>query len=166
MKTLVCPQEGAVWRAARATRWDEALTTHVKECSVCREIVQTTRWMQALPQPAERTPALPDASLLWRRSRLLQKQAEAQRTLRTLDLVEVLPGAIFALAFAGWLAWNWSSAGGLLTWVLVRMLPQVWRFTWTVATAAPFFSSGTFLLAAVALSLGAIFAASPLLAKE
>ena len=163
MKAFVCPQEGAVWRAARASRWDESLTAHVRECSVCGEIVQTTLWMQTLAQPAENTLALPDGNLLWRQSRLALKQAEMERALRPLRLAEVLPKAVFALAFVGWLAWAWSSAGGLLPWIFSRMLPQVWGFTWTMGT---FFSSGTFLLVTAAFSVGAILAASPLLAKE
>lgn len=166
MKPFVCPQEGAVWRAVRATHWDEALRAHVRACSVCGEIVQATRWMQSLSQSAKSN-VLPDASLLWRQSRLSEKQAEMKRVLRPLEAIEVLPGAIAALVFGSWLVWTLPSTGGILAWVLTRALPQVWRITWTMATAAPqFFSSGIFMLAVVAVSLGALFVTSPLLARE
>ncbi len=167
MKAFVCPHESAVWRAARAARWDESLTAHLRECSVCREIVQATGWMQTLAQPDGNTLALPDASLLWRQGRLSQKQAEMERALRPLDAIEILPAATAALVFVSWFLWNLYSTGGLFAWIQTQMLPQIWRITWTAATTAPeVFSSEIFLIAAAALSLGALLATSPLLAKR
>ena len=132
MKQAVCPQEAAVLRAARTDQWEESLTAHVAECAICREIVVTSRWMHTLAQRSEENFVLPDANLLWWRAHLSQKQAEAERAQKPLEVIEVVSEAAIALAaialaLAGWLTWNWSEVPGVMTKLLVRLFSQLWE---------------------------------------
>lgn len=165
MRTEVCTEERAVWKAVREHHWNESLETHIQKCSICREIVQTTSWMQTFAQPAGSHLTLPYPDLLWRQSRLSEKHAELERALRPLQAMEVLPGAISVLIVGSWFLWTLSREG--LSGDPAQMITQIWRIALTAETMMPAISSsGILLIAAVILSLGAIFATSPPLAKE
>jgi hypothetical protein len=155
MNQANCPHEAAVSKAARTNEWQESLTTHLAECAHCREIVQASRWMQALAQTTAKTATLPDAQLLWTRAQLADRTAQAVRTRRLWEWVEVLSGATVPLGLAAWVAWNWYVIQGEATKLLVGLAPQL-------SLAAYSFSS----LAPALLILAAISLAYPLLVRE
>ncbi|MCZ6489532.1 MAG: hypothetical protein O7A06_03250 [Acidobacteria bacterium] len=176
MKQVICPQEGAVSKAARKDQWEESLTAHVAGCPSCREIVQTSRWMQALAQRSETDMLLPDAGLLWWRAHLSQIHAHAERAQKPLVVVEVISEATIALApialaLAGWLTWNWSEAQGLGTKLLAGLLSQLWKTDWlagwAVMSSLPALSPFVVLSLIVSvLSLAVFLVAYPLLSED
>lgn len=176
MKQAICPPEGAVLRAARTDQWEESLKTHVAECPACREIVQTSRWMQALAQRSETDSLLPDAGLLWWRAHLSQIHARAEKAQKPLAVVEVVSEAAIALAaialaLAGWLTWSWSEVPGVMTRLLASLLSQLWETDWlagwivmgSLPTISPFVVLS--LIVAV-LSLAVLLVAYPLLSED
>ena len=183
MKQAVCPQEEAVSRALRTglrmdqiDLWKGSVQGHVAECAICREMVLTSRWMHTLAQRSEEKFTLPDANLLWWRAHLSQKQAEAERAQKPLEVIEVVSEAAIALAaialaLAGWLTWNWSEVPGVITKLLVRLLSQLWEAdwlaAWAVTSSLPVTSPFVVLpLLVTVLSLVVLLVAYPLLAED
>jgi hypothetical protein len=74
--------------------------------------------MQALARGSESNPTLPDASLLWWRARLSEKQAKAEKEQDVLDWVEITSAAVISVGLGGWVAWNWYALQGLMTRIL------------------------------------------------
>ena len=180
MKQAICPPEGAVLRAARTDQWEGSLKTHVANCPVCREIVQTSRWMQALAQRSEKDMLLPDAGLLWWKAHLSQIHAHAEQAQKPLVVVEVISEAAIALAaialaLAGWLTWSWSEVPGVMTGLLTGLLSQLlsplwktdWLAGWTVMGSLPAISPfGVLSLIVAVLSLAVLLVAYPLLSED
>jgi len=115
MKQMNCPQEAAVTKAVRTGNWEESLTIHAAACAVCLEIIQTASWMQALARSSEAISTLPDASLLWWKARLSEKQAKAEKAQEVSEWVEIASGAAIASGLAAWVAWNWLAIQVLAT---------------------------------------------------
>ena len=176
MKQAICPPEGAVLRAARTDQWEGSLKSHVAECASCRELVQTTRWMQTLAQRSETDMLMPDAGLLWWKAHLAQIHAHAEQAQKPLVVVEVISEAAIALApialaLAGWLTWNWSEAQGWVTKLLAGLLSQLWKADWlagwAVTSSLPAISPFVVLsLIVTVLSLAVILVAYPLLSED
>jgi hypothetical protein len=124
VKQMNCAQEAAVTKAVHTGNWEEPLTAHAATCAVCREIVQTASWMQALARSSETISTLPDASLLWWKARLSEKQAQAEKAQEVSEWVEIASGAAISIALAAWVAWNWFAIQALMTRLMVTM--QVW----------------------------------------
>jgi len=127
MKHVNCPQEAAVTKAVRTGSLQTAFTAHAATCTVCQEIIQASSWMQALARNSEINPTLPDASLLWWRARLSEKQAKAEKAQDVLEWAEVTSAAAISLGLAGWVAWNWYAIQGSMTWILAGA--QLWVTT-------------------------------------
>lgn len=155
MSRTICPQEAAVTKAARTGEWTDSLRTHAAECAICREVVQTAHWMQALAQSPAKNHTMSDADLLWRRARLAERQAQAEKSQRGLEWLEILSGAIVPLGLAGWVAWNWYAIQGEATKMLIGLVPQLSLAAYSFSTLAPA------LLILAALSL-----AYPLLVRD
>lgn len=162
MRRENCPQEGGVFNAVRTGTWGEDLSTHAAACAVCREIVEVSRWMKTLAESPEGTDPLPDAGLVWRRSQLSEKQAEAERAQNILDWAEFTFGAVVCAALAGWIGWNWDAIQGRLT----SLWANAWQGLWAAGPSAfgamPVLSSSSIVI----LSLAAIVLAYPLLVRD
>jgi hypothetical protein len=154
MSRTSCPQEEAILKAARAGELPEDFASHALRCAVCREIVQTARWMQSLAQGAVAGAALHDARLVWWNAQLADRRAKAEKTRTVLEWLEVFPGAIVPVVLAGWVAWNWFAIQGQATRLIGEWLPQFWA-AFALASLAP-----------ALLCLAAIFLAYPLLVGE
>jgi hypothetical protein len=124
MKQMNCAQEASVTKAVRTGNWDESLTTHSAKCPVCQEIIQTASWMQALARSPETISTLPDASLLWWKARLAEKQAKAEKAQAISEWVEIASGAAISIGLAAWVAWNWLAIQAQMARVLGAM--QLW----------------------------------------
>ena len=155
MSGMTCPQEAAVLKAVRAGEWPEALVTHAAGCALCRGIVQTAQWMQALAQTPEKILAVPDANLVWWRAQLADRRAKTEKTQSVEEWLAFVSGAIVPLGLAAWVAWNWygiqAAAGGLL----MGLAPQFSLAAVSLAALAP-----------ALLFLGAISLAYSLLVRE
>jgi hypothetical protein len=156
MKHLRCPQEPAVTKAVHTGNLEKSLTTHASTCAVCREIIQTANWMQDLARSPESKPTLPNASLVWWRAQLSEKQAQAGKAQDFLEWVEFTSAAAISLGLAVWLIWNWYAVQRLITWI------SAGANSWATAYSMPFFFPPIIaVLCSVALVL-----AYPILADE
>ncbi len=162
MRQASCPQEEKALKAVRTGTWDEGLSAHLPGCGVCTEIVQVSRWMQALAEGPERTPTLPDAGLLWRRAQLSERQAEAERAQKILDWAEFIFATLLSAGLAGWIGWDWFAIQIRLTSLWADTWQQVWATASSVTGATPALSSFGVLI----LSLVATVLAYPLLARD
>jgi len=124
MKQMNCPQEAAVTKAVRTGNWEESLTAHAAACAVCQEVIQTASWMQSLARSPETISTLPDASLLWWKARLSERQAKAEKAQEVSEWVEIASGAAIAIGLAAWVAWNWLAIQALMTRFMGEM--QLW----------------------------------------
>ena len=124
MKRMNCAQEAAVARAVRTGNWEESLTTHAAACAVCQEITQTAGWMQALARSPETISTLPDASLLWWKARLSEKQAKAEKAQEVSEWVEIASVTAILIGLAAWVTWNRLAIQALMTRFMGAM--QLW----------------------------------------
>ena len=115
MKRKECSQEAAVLKAVRTGSWDETLKAHASKCPICWEVLQTASWMQVLARESEKVPAPREASLLWWRAQLSERQAKVDRAQEIGEWGEILSGAAVAAGAAAWAAWNWPSLQGRMT---------------------------------------------------
>ena len=162
MKPANCPQEANILKAVRAGAWEETLSTHLRECSVCREIARASQWMQALAQSPQNARALPDAGRVWWRAQFSEKQAKAERAQEIFEWAEILSASVICAGLAGWIVWNWYAIQLLFASLMAGTLPNSWIAGSSMfGTAALMFSS-----VAVILSLAAIVLAYPLLARD
>lgn len=109
MQNETCPHEAAVLQAERSGQWEASLSAHFDSCPHCREAARIAGWMQSLAvTPAKHRP-LPDADLMWIKSRLFGQQAAADRALQPLYLGDTLARSIVGAFAAAWLALSWPS---------------------------------------------------------
>lgn len=107
-----CPQEEAVSEAARSGHWEESVSRHAAECPYCREIVQTSSWMQAMAQGGAGDAALPDASLLWWRAQLSERRAKLERAQKAIEWLQIASNVLACVGLVGWTVWNWRAVFG------------------------------------------------------
>jgi hypothetical protein len=162
MRPASCPQEVSVLKAVRTGIWEEALSTHLDECADCQEIAHALRWMQALAQSSENTRALPDASRVWWRAQVSEKQAKAERAQELFEWTETLFASVFAAGSAVWVVWNWSA----LQLKFASYLAGTWPHSWITASSALGMAPTILSSGAVIVSIVAIVLAYPLLAQD
>jgi len=166
MKPTQCSREDAVAKASATGIWPEELAAHAGACAVCRDVVQTARWIQALSVSAEDATVadtgnfaegsdrpLPDPELIWKRAQL--DSQNLQRTVPALEWLRMALAAAAPIGLAGWVAWNWYAIEATAGQFLVATWPELSMVTYALASVVP----AALLLAA--LSLG-----YPLLAGE
>jgi hypothetical protein len=156
VKHINCPQEAVLTKAVRTGNLETSLTIHAATCTVCREIIQASSWMQALARGSESNPILPDAGLLWWRARLSEKQAKAEKAQDVLDCVEITSAAAISVVLGGWVAWNWYAIQRLIAWI------SAGANSWATAYSMPFFFSPIIAV----LCLAALVLAYPILVDE
>jgi hypothetical protein len=156
MKHAKCPHEEAIARAARTGNWEASLTTHATTCPICREIMKTSTWMQALGRSSEGSLSLPDASLLWWRAQLSEKRAKAVGSQDVLEWIAFASVAVPSLGLMAWLVWNWYAIQGWIAWILVGAQPGMTGY------------SASILLSPIItlLSLAAVVLVYPILGEE
>ena len=156
MKLAKCPQEEALAKAVRAGRVDESFSGHAAGCATCREILQTSTWLQALALSSGNDCRLPDASLVWWKARLSDEQLKTEKSQDFCELVEMAFAAVIALGLLGWLTWNWFAIEGSLGSILGGA--AVWLTDYPIANVL--------LLAVAVLCLIAFMLAYPILIDE
>jgi hypothetical protein len=149
MRQSSCSQEESVLKAVRTGMWEDALSDHVAGCDACKEIVQTSQWMQALAQASEKNLSLPDASLLWWRAHLSEKQGRVERGQELQEWMEIISATVISTGLAVWIGWNWMAIQATFS----SLLTEPWPLLWTDAVAAMNTTPGVFTLGTVILSL-------------
>ncbi len=156
MKLAKCPQEEALAKAVRAGKVDESFSGHAAACATCREILQTSTWLQALASTSENDRRLPDASLVWWKARLSEEQLKTEKAQHFYELVEMAFAAVIALGLLGWLTWNWFAIGASVGSILEGA--ALWLTAYPIANVL--------LLAVAVLCLIAFMLADPVLIDE
>jgi hypothetical protein len=162
MQRVSCPYEEATSVAARSGKWDSRLEKHAHECVVCQEVVLASSWMQTLGQETAQDRATDhdsrDASLLWWRAQLTEKQARAEQAQSVLDWTEVFVACAVAAALAGWALWNWALMQAGVDWLVTNLSPQTWMAAYMLGNLS--------WSALIVLSLAVLLVAYPILAGE
>jgi hypothetical protein len=156
-----CSQETAISRAVRTGDWNDSLRAHADECASCAEIVGASRWMQSLAA-TQHTVALPDASVVWWRAQLAEKQRTAERAQNALAWLELAAAALICAGLAGWAALD----SGLLANAAAWMLAAGWPAFWAAVQSVAILTTVIFSSAAVVISAGAISVACLILARN
>ena len=183
-----CDQELIVAKSVRTGHWSPATEAHLEACAVCKEAAQVARWMQSLAQqaepstvlhPAGETPALQhaaerrrdagatamrEASWLWCRTLLDQKEKEIRQARRRLALIETGSAVFVGLLLLGWVRWNWTAIeaalGSMASAIAVRA--ATW---WLLPSSGGLFSIPFTMLLALG-GVAALLVSYPLLSEE
>jgi hypothetical protein len=126
MKSANCPQENEVAKAARSGAWDDALRAHAKGCAICRDVAAAAGWMQNLARREETDLDSRQASLIWWKAQLAEKQARAERAQEIAAWIEIVFAALLVAGIAGWVTAGWQSLQGAAAWLwaeIVQFLP-------------------------------------------
>jgi hypothetical protein len=125
--------------------------------------------MQTVAQSAkgEYQPTIRDASLLWCKSLLEQKAAEARSARRRLAAYEAGVAAVVMAMFAGWIRWNWPAIEASLNNLGAALVPQLLSAAawWLVPTSDGAWSLSTMLMLVLG-GVAALLASYPLLSEE
>ena len=162
MRQSSCAREVEVAMAVRTGKWEGDLSAHAAGCAECKEIVQTSKWMQGLAQSPQTSRALPDASLAWRRAQFSESQANVERARELLDWVEIISATVISAGLAGWIGWNWYAIQSKFISPFTDPWPQLWIDAAFKVSATPIL----FSLGAVILSLVVFAVGYPLLIRE
>jgi len=167
MSKTICSQETAVAEAVRAGRWNDSLEAHLAGCARCGELLHTVRAMQSLALTPNGETTMPEASWLWCRALLEQKQQESRRIRRKLATVEYTTTVLLVLGSVGWLAWSWPKLESLLTGWQANLWAELWRAAWFLAERTPMLASlPSAAVLALLLAAAAFLLAQPLLAED
>lgn len=118
-----CPQEDAVAQAARSGRWNETLAQHARQCPACREISLIGGWMNHLAVESAESRPLPEASLLWWKHELLERDRRRERALRPVQVMDAVSAMLFIVAAAAALLVATSLAQEMIS-LAARNTPQ------------------------------------------
>ena len=166
-----CDREMGIAKAVRTGRWSPEAQAHLASCPSCAEAAQAARWMQTLARPAD-LPApsgtkMQEASWLWCRALLEQKEAEARRARRRMATVEYATALTLTLGSGAWLAWSWPQLQALFTAWQASLWAELWRAAWFLAGQAPMLASlPAVSVLALLLAAAAFLLAQPLLAED
>jgi len=162
MRQASCSQEVSILKAIRTGTWEEAVSTHLAGCAACEEIVQASRWMQALAQDCENAETLPDAGRVWWRAQVSEEQAKAERAQELLEWVELISATIFSAGLAGWIVWHWNAIQSSLT----SFIADTWLHSWIATSSVLNMALLTVSSGAVILSIVTLAIAYPMLARD
>jgi hypothetical protein len=157
-----CPREGEVLQAVRTGIWQQAISAHVNDCAVCREVVQVAQSVRSLAASAEGTLAMPEAHLIWLRSQFSDRQAKEERVWKILDWTEFILAVLVPAVLAGWIGLNWTVLQTLLT----SRMAETWRYIWNSTSNAAGTGPTAISLGLVIFSLFSILIVYPLLARD
>jgi hypothetical protein len=106
-----CEKEQAVYEALTRGHLDETLQDHLKDCSVCSDVVAVTGFLQREARAArlEARKSLPSPDLVWWKAQMLSKRAATERATRPIAIVEKAAYATGAFGLVGLTVWNWTT---------------------------------------------------------
>jgi uncharacterized membrane protein YhdT len=108
MSGAACNFQETVARAIITGETDSAIQSHVSVCPTCQEVTRVAQGMQGFASASKSVPALPNASYLWWKAQVAQRESAEKRARRLLLLIQaVIYGSLISL-LAGWLIRNWS----------------------------------------------------------
>lgn len=111
MNAPTCHRELEVFEAVKAGRWplgcEHDVLSHVKECSICAEIVLVAEALGEEHTSAEAP--LPAAGFVWWKAQLCAKREATERALEPITLAEKVAAVCGVLALVASLVWLWPS---------------------------------------------------------
>ncbi len=122
MTNANCPRENEVAEAARSNEWDDSLRAHAQGCDICRDVATAAGWMQNLARREETDLDSRQASLIWWRAQLAEKQARAERAQEIAAWIEIVFAALLVAGIAGWVTAEWQSLQGAAAWLWVEIV--------------------------------------------
>jgi hypothetical protein len=124
MKNANCPRENEVAKSARSNEWNDSLRTHVEGCEICRDVATAAGWMQNLARREETDLDPRQASLIWWKAQLAERQARSQRAQEIAAWIEIVFGALLVAGIAGWVTAGWQSLQEAAAWVWASIAAQ------------------------------------------
>lgn len=107
MNRIACPHEENIFNAARTGRWDDSTRAHVKQCAHCREIAGIAEWLGNIARMDTQDAVLPDPEQVFLKAQIAVTQAEREKALRPLVIVEFVVKIIVMLALSAGILWAW-----------------------------------------------------------
>jgi len=101
---LPCPQEDRVLHLAVQDPSNPWLATHGSSCEGCAELIELTRCVGMLHEPAAEEAPLPSAGQIWWKARLAARRAAEERVLRPVRVAESAGMAVTVMAALAGLA--------------------------------------------------------------
>ena len=106
MSEPLCERTDGVLAAARTESWSDALRDHARRCPACADalLVETLLAEEGRQALAEAEVRLPDAGVVWHRSRVADRRREVERATLPIAVVQKVSWACGAAgaAFAAW----------------------------------------------------------------
>jgi hypothetical protein len=115
--------------------------------------------MQAMAESVESVSALPDASVMWWRAQLSEREAKLERTQKALEWLQIISSVLVSAGLLVWAVWNWRAVAGAMAWLSSDVWSRVWVAAYLLAVSAPDF----FWPIVVMVSLAMVAVAYPLL---
>ena len=82
-------------------------------------------------------PLCRDASLLWWRAQLSERQAKLERTQRAVEWLQIVSSVLVGAGLLVWAVWNWRAVLGALGWLSSDVWSRVWLAGYLLAVSAP-----------------------------
>jgi hypothetical protein len=120
MNKKICPLEKEVMRGLSRGKLSGELQNHIAGCSVCRDIVAVSEWMNRFKESAWKTDMpgkiLPDAESMWNRVRARKRPDKklVQKALRPLIIPQVLFYGVLIAGIVYMTFWSFNNFGNIL----------------------------------------------------
>jgi hypothetical protein len=109
MKQTRCELEPEILRATNAAGISDTVRQHLAECELCRHTVAADVWMKEMAaQPVTEKP-LPDPTLIWLKSQLLQSEGALFHLGQSTSFLHSVGFGLIAFAWAILLSWKWAA---------------------------------------------------------
>jgi hypothetical protein len=109
-----CEHEKDVLRAMRDDDWNDALRAHVATCDECSAAVDAAAWMNRFAALDDREHVLPNPTIVWLKSQILQQSRTVDRATRPMNAVQL---AAYVLVAGGWAAMMMTKWQAIQAWI-------------------------------------------------
>lgn len=109
MKSNRCALEDEILRAVASSGISETARQHMEECELCRYTVQAESWMHALSDSELLPTSLPDPTMIWLRSQLVEQDGALFHLRQSLTLLHTAGFGLVALAWTMLISWKWEA---------------------------------------------------------
>jgi hypothetical protein len=146
MKRNRCELEDEILRALNSAGISESVRQHLVECELCRHTVAADVWMKEMARQKLEEAPLPDPTLIWLKSQLLQNEGTLFHLGQSTSFLHTVGFGLVAFAWAILLSWKWTaidsfvrhfdSAGTLLAAMNAQLFSLPFVFTLVVLSCA------------------------------
>lgn len=114
MSSPGCDLSSQIVKALQSDGIGESARQHLADCETCRNAVAADAFMKSVAAEPVEMRKLPDASLVWLKSQLLEQGRDIERMATSATLTQTGGFAVLAIAWAAVLTWNWDSLQALM----------------------------------------------------